>query len=242
MSDLAPRPERGRVFETTGRVRLGDADPAGRLRLDALARTLQDLGNDDLADAGLDPSSPWLARRSVVVAERWPQLGEATDLATWCGGTGSRWAERRSSVRTATGAVVDVATLWVFVDGGRPARLPQWFADTYGEACRGRTVSSRLTLPPPPEDAPARPWAIRAADLDVLGHVNNAATWAAVEEECARGGIVPRRATLEYHAPIEWGDDVELRSERLDGGLRLWLVVDGATRAAAEVSPRPATE
>ena len=47
---LAPPPDRGRVFRSGRRVRLSDADPTGRLRLDACARYLQDVGNDDTAD------------------------------------------------------------------------------------------------------------------------------------------------------------------------------------------------
>ena len=83
----------GRRFRTTRRVRLADADAAGRLRLDALARLLQDVGNDDFADAGLDPGSPWVARRSVVEADGWPRLGDRLSLVTWCGGLGGRSTE-----------------------------------------------------------------------------------------------------------------------------------------------------
>jgi acyl-ACP thioesterase len=234
--DLVPLPDHGRVFETSRRVRFGDTDGDGRLRLDALARHLQDVGNDDFEDAGLDPSSPWVARRSVVVSPAWPRLGERLEVATWCGGTGSRWAERRSSLRGDAGAVVDIATLWVFLEDGRPGRLPAWFVDTYAAAAAGRVVSSRLSLPPPGDRVESRAWVVRATDLDVLGHVNNAATWSVVEEECLRQGIVPARATLEYGAPLEWGEEVELQTIGEGGQLRLWLLVGGAVRAAASVT------
>src|SRR5438093_9581391 len=85
---LVPRPASGRVFEAPAMVRFGDTDPGGRLRLDALARMLQDAGNDDFAAAGLDPLSPWVARRTAVDAGPWPALGERLTLATWCGGLG----------------------------------------------------------------------------------------------------------------------------------------------------------
>ena len=227
-------PASGRVFTTTRRVRLGDADPSGRLRLDALARLLQDVGNDDTADAGADPSSPWIARRTSVVVRSWPRIGDRMTFETWCGGTGSHWAERRTSV---DGGAVDVAALWVHVDpaSGRPARLPQWFLDAYGPAAGDRRVKARLGHGDPPAGGAvaARPWPLRHTDLDVLGHVNNAATWAAVEDELARLGIVPATAELEYRAAIEPGDDVTLVS----GPDRLWLVVDGDVRASAVWTP-----
>lgn len=210
-------------------VRFGDTDPRGRLRLDALARFLQDLGNDDFADAGLDPLSPWVARRSVVVSSRWPRLGERAPSATWCGGLGGRWAERRSTV-----GGVDIATLWIHVDrDGRPTRVPRWFLDVYGEAAGDRTVSSKLSLPAPPASAPRRPWTVRAADLDVLGHVNNTVTWALAEEVCAADGVEPGVAILEYVRPIAAGQQVDLV---LQPGAA-WLVSGDDVCAAASVEP-----
>lgn len=235
MNELVPRPTSGRVYTTTRRVRLGDADRHGRLRLDALARLLQDVGNDDFADAGLDPTSPFIARRTTVRAAAWPRLGDRMTFATWCGGTGSHWAERRTSVTTEAGASVEVAALWVGVDvaTGRPSRLPQWFLDTYGPAAGDRRLKARLHHGDPPAGAAARPWPLRATDLDVMGHVNNAATWAAVEDECARRAVVPAAAELEYRAAVEPDDDVALVSD----GNRMWLVVEGDVRASAVVDP-----
>jgi acyl-ACP thioesterase len=215
VDDLVPPPRSGRCFRGTRRVRLADADPRQRLRLDALARLLQDLGNDDMADAGLDPSSPWVARRTVVEAPRWPRLGARLVLETWCGGFGPRWAERRTSV-TAEGSD----------------------ASTYGEATEGRTVSARLRhrAGPGPEAA-ARPWPLRSSDLDVLDHVNNAATWQAVEDELWRQGVVPARAELEYRDALDPGDDVVLQSEAGEREVRLWLTVADEVRASATVVP-----
>jgi acyl-ACP thioesterase len=222
----------GRVFETTRRVRVADADPSGRLLLDAVARFVQDVGNDDVADAGLDPNIPWVVRRSEVVVDGWPRLGERLAIATWCGGTGSRWAERRVSF-TSAGGRVDVATLVVHLDGnGRPAKLPDWFESTYAEAALGRTLTTRLVLPAPPEGAATRPWPVRSTDLDVMGHVNNAITWAAVEDECVRRDVTPTGVAVEWSGALEGTDEIELRSS----GRGIWLVVDGAVRVAAEVA------
>jgi acyl-ACP thioesterase len=229
--ELVPRPPVGRVFETTRRVRVADADPDGRLRLDAVARFVQDIGNDDVAAAGLDPNIPWVVRRSEVVVDGWPRLGERLAVATWCGGTGSRWAERRVSFTGASGRV-DVATLVVHLDaGGRPAKLPTWFGETYAEAALGRTLTTRLVVGGPPEGAAARPWPVRSTDLDVMGHVNNAITWAAIEDECARRGVLPVGATVEWSGALEPDDAIELRSTPTG----VWLVVDDAVRVAAEL-------
>lgn len=242
---FAPIPEVGRRFGASRRVRLGDADRHGRLRLDALARLLQDVGHDDFVDAGLDPAAPFVARRSTVWSPRWPRIGDRLSLVTFCGGLGSRWAERRTSITVVDrGSVhprarVEIATVWVFLDErGRPAPLPEWFVDTYGTAAAGRKVSARLSGSRPDEAAVSRPWAMRATDLDVLGHVNNAATWAAVEDELGRHDLLPTRAVLEYGAPIELTDEIRLssRNDPDDASLLIWLTCGDEVRATGRVS------
>jgi acyl-ACP thioesterase len=230
--ELVPPPPSGRVFRTERRVRVADADEHGRLRLDAVARFVQDIGSDDVTDAGLDPATPWVIRRSAVRVEGWPQLGERLEVATWCGGIGSRWAERRVSF-VGRDSRVEVATLVIHLDGtGRPARVPDVFHERYGEAAQGRTLSSRLSLPAPSEGAGRRPWPLRSTDLDVMGHVNNAIPWAVVEDEHHRWGELPTEATVEWLGAIEAGDEVEV----VTAGELLWLAVGGAVRVAAQSS------
>jgi acyl-ACP thioesterase len=140
-------------------------------------------------------------------------------------------------VRTPSGAALEVATLWVHVDGaGRPARLPAWFLRTYGEAAGGRTVSSRRRLGAPPPDAPGYPWQVRVADLDVLGHVNNAVLWAPVEEELARRSLSPTSVELEFVAPVLAGDQVQVVSSPASGQhFSMWQTVGGEVRVPAAV-------
>src|SRR5947207_12307857 len=89
-----PPPARGRVYTGRRRVRLGDASPGGRLRLDAAARYLQDVSNDDTRDGGLDDEG-WVVRRTTLEVVAFPVMGEELELRTFCSGTGGRWAERR---------------------------------------------------------------------------------------------------------------------------------------------------
>lgn len=246
-TELLPRPCTGRVFSFVTKVRLGDVDPHGLMRLDAIARALQDVATDDASDARLDRRFGWLVRRTLIDVSEPPRLGESVDVATWCTGIGRSWAERRSQIVGERGALVDTVSLWVQVDveTGRPARVATDFLDAYGTAAGGRGVSARLSLDGPSDSDRSLPWQTRATDFDPFGHANNAATWAFVEEHALLGDR-RGRAELEYLRPVGAGVDIRILGSFLTSGgsgaaapFDAWLKdVDGVTTA---VRWRPTT-
>ncbi len=235
--ELLPRPADGRVFALDATVRLGDVDRNGRMRLDATARYMQDVATEDAAEAGLDRAFGWLVRRTSISTTRPARLGERITASTWCTGIGRSWAERRTEIVGDRGACIDAVSLWVQIDvrTEKPARIAADFLDAYAATAAGRTVSARLALPGPPAGASIRSWQVRRTDLDPFGHVNNAATWAFLEEaaaldESTRTG----RAELEYLLPIEVDErDLDLVVAADHDSVGAWLVTDGAVRAAA---------
>jgi acyl-ACP thioesterase len=238
---LVPVPESGRIHRGYRRVRLGDVTPAGRLRLDATARYLQDVSNDDTRDAALPDEWAWVVRRTVIDVDTFPRLDEELVLATFCGGTGGRWAERRVSISGSRGGRIEAATIWVHVDPStaRPRPLSDEFHRIFGPTAAGRRVSARLSHGDPPAAAlaDALPWPLRAVDFDMLGHVNNAASWAIVEEALARQPdmVPPFRAEVEFRRPVEQDDHVELVQRALPGTIDLWLVTPAGIATSATV-------
>lgn len=236
-------PSTGRVYVGQRRVRLGDATPAGRLRFDALVRYVQDVANDDTREAGFDDVMGWVVRRTVIEVRQFPVYLEPLALSTWCGGVGSRWAERRVRVVGEGGGAVETATLWVHLDTEtmRPKVLPPSFHELFSPSAGGRTVRARLLHADTPGVVTTRhPFPLRFTDFDVLGHVNNAVYWETVEEELARRRELraPLRAELEHRAPIEPGADVEVVAEEKPGRSALWLRErdSGQVHATAVVS------
>jgi acyl-ACP thioesterase len=219
------------------RVETGDVGPTGAVRLDAVARYLQDVAAADAADAEYAAGPWWLVRRTAVRAvpgpDAWPVLGDDLAIATWAAGAGRAWAERRTDIDGPRGRI-EASALWVHVGAdGRPARLTEGFAAVYGEATEGRTASPRL--PPTPGDhGDERPWPLRYADLDPAGHVNNAAVWEAVAEVV--GDRLVTSAWIAHHGPLAAGDDVRLRSHEDDGELRVALLVGRQIRVWAAAS------
>jgi acyl-ACP thioesterase len=236
-----PPPGVGRVFTADRRVRLSDVDPNGRLRLDAVARYLQDVAGDDSSESGIATrTTTWVVRRTVVDAESPFGFRERVALATWCSGVGGRWAARRTSLTGDRGGRIESEALWICVDltTQAPARLPTPFGEIYAPTAGGRKVSSRLWLAGPSPGAARVTWPLRATDHDLLAHVNNAAYWEAVEERLVdRPELVghPFRAVLEYGPGISIGDPVELAVDGSPERLALWFLVDETVQASALV-------
>ena len=240
---LTPRPAAGRVFPAGRRpVRSADVHPSGRMRLDGIARVLQDISTDDTVDAALDDGGAWVVRRTVVEVEVFPQYLEVLTPVTWCSGTGSHYAERRTEIRGERGRV-DAASLWVQVErgSGRPRRVTPQFTELYGEAAGGRRVTARLVHDAPPPDLELRSWVVRASDFDMWRHVNNSVYWAIVEEAWASIDELgaPLRAELEHRVAISPGATVEWGwVPSPDRGFDLWILADGVVVASARVRPR----
>ncbi len=211
--------------------------PDGRLRLDTLARYLQEAAEDDLADAGWDEPYVWLMRRIAVAIRGYPQYGEPLRLRTFCSATGPRWAERTTTVTSSAGDLMQARAVWTAVAraDGRAAPLGAAFHRLYGTAAQGRTVSARLSHPGPagsPGSQAGRAWPLRATDFDTAGHVNNAIHWAAVEDVLAGLDWLPASAELEYRRPILPGHDPRLVVSHTRDRLSCWLL-DGTRQLSS---------
>jgi acyl-ACP thioesterase len=241
---LVPEPATGRVFRSRRPIRLSDAAPDGRLRLDAMARYMQDVASDDVADSDADDDLlTWVVRRTVIDVVSPFRADASVSLATWASGSGSHWAARRTTITGDAGGHADAESIWVLIDRdtGRLARLPAAFDAIYGASTLGRTVSAKLELASQPAEGATRlRWQVRFADMDALGHANNAVHWAAVETALSMQGDFtagPLRAVLEYRRPVDLSSDLELAIARDGSETALWFI-DGGDSAASSVIRR----
>ena len=111
---MAPS-EGGRRFELEMRPGLADCAPSGRMRLDALARWLQDVAFADVEDAGLADAAVWVVRRNRIHVARFPRFAEHFTVETFCSGIGRMWAERRTSITRQGQATADVEAVAVIL-------------------------------------------------------------------------------------------------------------------------------
>ncbi len=221
-------PPSGRVFAARRIVRSTDVTPSGRLRLDALARYLQTVAEDDVADAALAEPVVWLVRRCQLAVRALPAMGERLQIRTFCSGTGARWAERTTTLHGADGPLVQATAVWAAVsrDSGRPVPLSEAFLRSYGGAAAGRIVSARLSHDRDGNGTGnhSRDWPLRAADFDTAGHVNNAVHWAAVEDVLASADWLPTVAEMEYHRAIMPGCAPRLTVREGQRDTQVWLL------------------
>ncbi len=219
----------GRLFLIHRRPGLADCAPSGRIRLDALARWMQDVAFADVEDAGLEQIAVWVLRRHRIRVERFPRFGERCEVRTFCSGIGRMWAERRTTVVPAAAAeadgepakpLVESVALWVHLDPERrlPSPVTATEAAVYEEAMAGRTIPARLRHPRPTSVEREYRWRFRHTDADVADHVNNAAYWEPLEEEL-----------LDYGSELEQVDaELEFRAAAQPGLKR--ILVSGARR------------
>lgn len=220
---VEPRPQ-GRIFSLQRRPLLGDCAPSGRVRLDALARWLQDVAFSDVEDAGVERAANWVLRRTRLHVLRFPQFGERFEVRTFCSGIGRMWAERRTTVVPADGGepLVEAVALWVHLDPVRwlPSRVTDAELAVFGPSIGDRQVPARLRHPRPEHIESESCWRFRRTDADVADHINNAAYWEPLEDELLGAGddLVEVDVEIEFRAPAQPG-----AMRILANGTRRWI-------------------
>jgi acyl-ACP thioesterase len=236
--EMVPVPTIGRTYVLQRYVHLGDVNPFGRMRLDAMARAVQDIATADASDA-LDGSAfAYVLRKLTLTIRQTPRLGERLSMTTFCGGMARSWAERRTSITGDGGAQFEAAAIWVPIDtSGRPCRLPSDFLAAYGEATAGRRVEARLSHAGSPKvgeiGVSTANWLVRYTDLDTLGHVNNAAHWCAIEDVLQ--GAVVGHAEIEFVSGLMKPDLCVFQSTKRPDGVDGWLCVEGHVKSSQRV-------
>ncbi len=221
------------AFEARYRVRFDEASADGRVHPAVLLAWAQDaawlhsttlgFGRDWYAERGLT----WLVRAAELTLLDPPPSGDEAIVRTEIVGFRRVLARRLTTVRSADEGreLARSLTDWALTDEhGRPTRIPDVFT-------RLAAVPSfePLAVRPPPDSArvPGEVrLTVRRRDVDPLGHANNAALLAYVDEALAAlgsGPVAPPPASyrLVYLRPAPVGTELTA-SARRSGGM-CWL-------------------
>ena len=236
---LSPLPATGYVYQTSWPVATGDVDDQLRLRLDWVARYIQEAGAENLVDAGEAEAHPhWIVNRTVVdvhEAIEWPT--EVT-LRRWCSALSSRWCTMRVDLVGAEGGRIETEGFWIAIN--EKTLTPLRVSDSLIEKFATTTTEHRLKwgkwLADPDDVDASIAFPLRRTDVDVFQHVTNTAYWHAIHEVMAMEPDVcvpPYRAVVEYRRPIQYGEDVTIGYVRRGADVHIGLSVSGHVRAAA---------
>ncbi len=197
------------------RIKFDEAGPDGLVRASTLLAFAQDVAWVHSEGLGFDRAwyaarqLTWLVRAVDLELEQAAPSGDVLTVTTRVTGYRRVSARRRTTFVDASGERVAWAdTDWAIVDArGQPTRVPAEFAAFTSEP-PGRFEPIRVPIPTTPAAVIPVRLPIRPADLDPLGHVNNAvhidyleAAIAGLPEGRALLNRLPRRYRVEYLAP-----------------------------------------
>jgi acyl-ACP thioesterase len=236
---LSPRPDTGYVYRTAWPLATGDMDEHLQLRLDGVARYIQEVGAENLVDAGEADAHPhWIVNRTVIdVIDpiEWPN--EIT-FSRWCSALSSRWCTMRVDLVGSDGGRIETEGFWIAInkDTLTPSRVSDTLTEKFATTTSERRLKWRPWLPGARDTDTDTPFALRRTDIDIFAHVTNAAYWHAIHEVVAAHPDVataPYRAVVEYRKPIQFGEQVVIRSGRHGDEVHVALAVGDEIRAAA---------
>jgi acyl-CoA thioester hydrolase len=173
----------GHAYIARVRVRHDDLDAFGRAYPSAYLRHLAQVAIDASTDAGFDAAwyaaagARWLVRRTTFSVTRPSRADDELRVRTWVEDFRRVRSRRRYEVHVGKTAALTAVTDWVFVDAvtGRPRRVPGEMEARFGMAVDAGAPRTPYRAPAPPAEPARSTYRVRWAELDSLGHMNNAA-------------------------------------------------------------------
>ena len=216
---LMPVPEdHPNVFDREWPLRVADIDRNGRLRLDAAARHIQDIGQDQLREVGFEAIHPlWIVRRTMIDMIKPIEFSDMLRLRRWCSATSTRWCEKRVRIDGRKGGLIESEAFWININPGTV--MPSRISDDFLDGLRRTTDVDRLRWKAylkggTREDAThVHEYPVRVTDIDLFDHMNNSVYWSGVEEYLFTTPELlnaPLRITIEHEAPVALGDKLEI--------------------------------
>src|ERR1700751_4425170 len=240
---LAALPDTGYVYQTGWRLATSDIDEHKKLRLDGVARYIQEVGAEHLGDANLADVHPhWIVLRTVIRVLKPIEIPTEITFRRWWAALSPRWCNMRVQLEGSDGGRIETEGFWICMnkDTLTPSRFTDDCMALFGSTTDHHRLKWRPWLTEPIVDGCIieTPFPLRRTDIDLFEHVNNTIYWHGVHEILGQTPELegaPYRAVLEYRNPIKFGESVTICSQRRDDAVRMQFVVGDDVRAAALV-------
>lgn len=213
-----PHPD---VFDRQWPLRVADIDRGSRLRMDAAARHIQDIGQDQLREGGYQETHPlWIVRRTMMDVIAPVEFQDMLRVRRWCSGTSNRWCEMRVRIDgKRSGGLIESEAFWININ--RETQGPSRISDDFLARLKRTTTVDRLRWKAylkaggREDAAEIHEYPIRFTDIDLFDHMNNSVYWTVVEDYLSAYPellTAPLRVTLEHDAAVALGDKLEIVS------------------------------
>lgn len=206
------------MFDRQWPLRVADIDRLGRLRMDAAARHIQDIGQDQLREGGFQETHPlWIVRRTMMDLIAPIEFQDMLRMRRWCSGTSNRWCEMRVRIDGRKGGLIESEAFWININ--RETQGPARISEDFLARLKRTTSIDRLRWKAylkagGREDADAiHEYPLRFTDIDLFDHMNNSVYWTVVEDYLSSYPellAAPLRVTLEHDAAVALGDKLEI--------------------------------
>jgi acyl-ACP thioesterase len=242
---LVDLPQSGYVYQTGWRLATSDIDEHKRLRLDGVARYIQEVGAEHLADAQLAEVHPhWIVLRTVIDVIEPIEIPSDITFRRWCAALSTRWCNMRVQLEGSEGGRIETEGFWICMnkDTLTPSRFTDDCIARFGSTTDNHRLRWRPWLTEPVDSGhdgqigTETPFPLRRTDIDLFEHVNNSIYWHGVHEILGQAPDLesaPYRAVLEYRSPIKLGEEVTIHSARDGDTVRMHFAVGDDVRAAA---------
>ena len=232
------------MYKMTGKVRFSETDEFGRIKLGSLINYMQDcvMLHSESLGVGLDYLTrnhrAWLLSSWQVVLDRCPNLYDAMTIETRPYEFSNCYGNRNFIITDANGELlVKANSIWAYVntESMRPVRPSEEEKAAYGldEKIEMDYAPRKLSLPDEMTDLPPIP--VRADDIDVYHHVNNA-RYIEIALSQLPGIQNIRELRAEYKRQAHLGDTIYPKIASVDGNHFVDLADEnGKTYTAVEV-------
>lgn len=214
------------IFSKNYKVHVYETNPAGKLSLHSLFNYLQDaasehagllgFGRDDL----LKDNSIWVLSRIYVEIKRLPVWNEICEVSTWPSGIDSVFALRNYEVSAPDGIIIRGSSSWLIIDKETRKIHRPGYLEKFEFPVRGNNIRNSTKLTFKGEQAVTdHCFRIKASDLDVNLHTNNAAYLRWITDSYDLRFMMendPLSIEINYLAETMYGDEISLGTSSIN--------------------------
>ncbi|HEX2922388.1 MAG TPA: acyl-ACP thioesterase domain-containing protein [Bacteroidales bacterium] len=202
------------------RVHVYETGPNGKLNVHSLFNYFQDIASDhaELLGFGRDDLQKnnhfWVLSRMYVEISKLPFWEDTVEIQTWPSGIEGLFALRNYEISGNEGIIVKASSSWLILDRStKKIQRPETAFSGHEFPPEKNFTRKATKLNPVEQGEPNHCLRIKASDLDINLHTNNAAYIRLIFDTYDLGFIMendPQTVEINYLAESKFGDEIDI--------------------------------